>query len=91
MAHVYQVDEHYWYAAETGEAAQEAYKQDTDPDGAEYVAEFGPAIEVSDAELDRMVIVDIDEAGHPTKTFREALNDAIASGDLPCCIATTEY
>jgi hypothetical protein len=88
---IYQVDEGYWYAAETGEAAQEAYRQDTDPDGAEFIAEFGPAIEVSDDALDRLKVADVDEPGQPTRTFREALNEAIAAGRGACFIATSEY
>lgn len=89
--HVYQVDEGHWYAGESAEAAQAAYISDTDADGAEVAADFGPAIEVEKEALDRLTIVDVDEVGHPTQTFREALNEAMARNETACFIATTEY
>ena len=90
--HVFKVNETEWFAAENAEQAREEYrgmigKQEAD----EEFAEFGEAIQMSEEDLDRLEIVDVDEPGQPKQTFRAALNDVIARKASPISIASTEY
>lgn len=87
---VYQVDEANYYAGNTGAEALAAYLADVGEDEGirEGLAEFGEPELIADDRLDTLRIVDIDEPGHPTKTFREALAERDGK---PGFIGTTEY
>jgi len=92
MMRVFQVTETEWYAAETPKAAREEYvKIVGEEEAREPLEEFGEPEEVSYADLDRMTITSVDDAGHPTQTFRQALDEIIASGAKVGFVATTEY
>jgi hypothetical protein len=85
---VFQVDEVSWYAGSTAQEAVDAYVADIGTDEArELCAEFGEPQEISEADLDRLTITDVDDPGQPKRTFREAL----AQRTTPGFIATTEY
>lgn len=87
MLKVFKVDEANWYAANTPDEAQAAYREDIGPEVDEYMADFGEPEQMSEEDLDKLKIADIDEPGHPSQTFREAL---VKLGK-PGFIATTEY
>jgi hypothetical protein len=53
-------------------------------------------LEVSEVPNDKwstMKIVDMDEPGHPTQTFQEAIDDMLTwdNQEYPKCLASTEY
>ena len=89
---VFQITEVDWWAGEDAESIRAAYRLQVGEEADTFFEEFGPAIEIPDDQLDKMTITDVDEVGHPKHTFREALNEIIASGKTePCFVATTEY
>jgi len=49
--------------------------------------------EVPSANWPTMKIVDIDEVGHPTQTFQEAIADMLtwSNQEYPKCLASSEY
>ena len=74
MLKIFEVDEAEWYAAESAEAAQAEYFRTVGEEEAARVREeFGAPIEVPEELWDKKEIVEIDEPGHPTYTFRQAL------------------
>lgn len=85
---VFQLDEANYYCGETVADAITAYIQDVGEEEArECMKDFGNPEEIPDHALDTMKIVDIDELGHPTQTFREALAQHTEAGPF----ASTEY
>jgi len=84
---IFQVDEANWYAASTPEEAQAAYRADAGPDADEYMEEFGVPVEMADSDAKLMRIVEVDEPGHPSKSFKEVLLEMTEPG----FIASTEY
>lgn len=90
--HVFQVTNSDWWAAEHADDAVKGYREMVGDDVAdEDIADFGLPEMMNDEQLDRMKIVEIDEPGHPTHTFRQALKEVEDSGVWPAFIATTEY
>ena len=84
---VFRVDEEHWYAGKDWADAIAAYLRDIGFEGIEYVQEYGEPDEIPDADLDRMIVTDVDEPGQPKQTFREALAQRKDAG----FIATTCY
>ena len=90
--HVFKVNETEWFAAENAEQAREEYRRMIGHRAAdEEFADFGEAVQMSEEDLDRLEIVEVDEPGQPKMTFREALNDVIARKSWPITIASTEH
>ena len=89
MLHVFQVTEAEWMAASTAmEAVSEYLKMAGDDESTrELLREFGWPEQVSEEDLDTLKITYVDEPGHPTRTFREALAEMTEPG----MIASTEY
>lgn len=85
---VFQVDDGNYYCGRDAAEAVAAFIADVGKEEAEqYMADFGEPQEVPDSALDTMKIVDIDEKGQPTYTFREVLANHTEAG----CFASTEY
>lgn len=98
---IFQLTECDFYVGPTAEACVKAYRADTigsDETEAvgiearevdELLAEFGEPVEIIGEALDQMKITYVDEPGHPTKTFREALSEVPEGDAVP--FASTEY
>lgn len=90
--HVFQITECDWYAGENSESCRLEYRKTVGDEEADiHFREFGDPIQMSEEELDKLTIVDVDEPGQPRHTFRKALDDVRESGKWPAFIASTEY
>ena len=91
MIKVFAVDDGYWYAAETGIQALEAYRNDCNGWGVtDELDEPLGAYELTASDMARLqYMCDDDLSKHIS--FEEQLKQMIASGDtFPCLFATTE-
>lgn len=99
---IYQVSDVEWYAAETAEAAMNAYVMTCDYDIEEIsqIRDEGYPVEIEDSELDTNTIrVETDNVdtvtGYPMEevvSWRQELQRMIAAGtEFPCSFACSEY
>lgn len=101
---IFQVSDVEWYAAETAEAAMNAYAMNSDYDIEEIsqIRDEGYPVEIEDSELDtQTIIIDLDDVvdgvrGIPMRTvvtWRECLARLVAEfpNDFPCSFACEEY
>ena len=90
---VFQVDDAYWYAAETPADALKKYLSDAEEWGVlDEVKdnEIGEPVQIDDGALDKLRYMTDDDQS-VTISFREQLNRLIASGEqFPQMFATTE-
>jgi len=80
--------------AKDEKSAVEYYLEMVGDDDPAFIEEVkGDVSEVPEEKWPTLTIVDIDEPGHPTQTFREAFDDMLTwkNQEYPKTLATSEY
>jgi hypothetical protein len=86
---IFEVAEGDYYAGCSAEDASAAFRRDIGPESfAEVTEDWESPVEIPEGKWDMLIVVDVDEPGQPTRTFREALGQR---NGVPGFIATTNY